>query len=57
MLGVAPHRSEKGNGRAGPPRPQYVTLAWSDRLARSITPVRDVSGGDDDAGLPGACRP
>jgi DNA segregation ATPase FtsK/SpoIIIE, S-DNA-T family len=39
----------------GPARPEYVTLAWSDLLARSIAPIRDVSG-DDDAALPGACR-
>ena len=39
-----------------PVRPEYVTSAWSDRLARSIAPVRDVSGDDADAGLPGACR-
>jgi S-DNA-T family DNA segregation ATPase FtsK/SpoIIIE len=40
----------------GPVRPEYVTAAWSDRLARSIAPVRDVSGDDEDAGLPDACR-
>ena len=40
----------------GPVRPEYVTSAWSDRLARSIAPVRDVSGDDADAGLPEACR-
>jgi S-DNA-T family DNA segregation ATPase FtsK/SpoIIIE len=40
----------------GPARPEYVTPAWSDRLARSIAPVRDVSGDDEAAGLPGACR-
>jgi S-DNA-T family DNA segregation ATPase FtsK/SpoIIIE len=39
-----------------PVRPEYVTPAWSDRLARSIAPVRDVSGAGDDAGLPDACR-
>jgi S-DNA-T family DNA segregation ATPase FtsK/SpoIIIE len=45
------------NGPAsGPARPEFVTPAWSDRLARSLAPVRDVSGDDADAGLPGACR-
>jgi DNA segregation ATPase FtsK/SpoIIIE, S-DNA-T family len=29
---------------AGRVRPEYVTPAWSGRLARSIAPVRDVSG-------------
>ena len=37
-------------------RPEYVTPAWAERVARSIAPVRDVSGGDDAAGLPDACR-
>src|ERR1035438_3952392 len=40
----------------GPVRPEYVTPAWFERLARSIAPVRDVSGDDQDAGLPEACR-
>ena len=39
-----------------PVRPEFVTPAWSDRLARSLAPVRDVSGDDEDAGLPEACR-
>src|ERR1017187_10457321 len=39
-----------------PVRPEYVTPAWAERLARSIAPVRDVSGDDEAAGLPGACR-
>ena len=40
----------------GEVRPEYVTPAWSDRLARSIAPVRDVSGDDEAAALPGTCR-
>ena len=40
----------------GPVRPEYVTVAWAERLARSMAPVRDVSGDDEAAGLPEACR-
>jgi S-DNA-T family DNA segregation ATPase FtsK/SpoIIIE len=40
----------------GPVRPEYVTAAWADRLARSLAPVRDVSGDDEAATLPDACR-
>ena len=39
-----------------PVRPEFVTPGWADRLARSLAPVRDVSGDDEDAGLPGDCR-
>ena len=39
----------------GPVRPEYASGAWADLVARSITPVRDVSD-DDGAGLPEACR-
>jgi S-DNA-T family DNA segregation ATPase FtsK/SpoIIIE len=39
-----------------PVRPEFVPPAWSDRLARSIAPVRDISGDDEDGGLPGTCR-
>ena len=37
-------------------RPEYVTSAWADQVARSIAPIRDVSGDEDPAGLPGSCR-
>jgi len=40
----------------GEVRPEYVTPAWTDRLARSLAPVRDISDDDDAAGLPDACR-
>jgi DNA segregation ATPase FtsK/SpoIIIE, S-DNA-T family len=40
----------------GPVRPEYVPPAWADRLARSLAPLRDVSGDDEDGGLPDACR-
>ena len=40
----------------GQVRPEYVTPGWAGRLARSIAPIRDISGSEEDAGLPGACR-
>jgi S-DNA-T family DNA segregation ATPase FtsK/SpoIIIE len=39
-----------------PARPEYVTPGWAERLARAIAPIRDVSGDEEDAGLPGTCR-
>ena len=39
-----------------PVRPECVAPGWGEQLARSIAPVRDVSGDDDAAGLPDACR-
>ena len=40
----------------GPVRPEYVTPVWAERLARSVASIRDVSGDEDDTGLPGSCR-
>ena len=40
----------------GEVRPEYVTSAWADQVARSVAPIRDVSGDEDAAGLPGSCR-
>ena len=37
-------------------RPEYVTAGWCETLARSIAPVRDISGDGEVAALPGACR-
>ena len=37
-------------------RPEYVTPGWCQTLARSIAPVRDVSGNDETAMLPDTCR-
>jgi hypothetical protein len=34
----------------GPVRPEYVTAAWAERVARSMAPIRDVSGDEDGAG-------
>jgi S-DNA-T family DNA segregation ATPase FtsK/SpoIIIE len=40
----------------GPVRPEYVTPGWAERVARSVAPIRDVSGDEEDTGLPGSCR-
>ncbi|MGH3721044.1 MAG: FtsK/SpoIIIE domain-containing protein [Pseudonocardiaceae bacterium] len=37
-------------------RPEYVTPAWCERLARGLAPLRDISGDAEEAALPGACR-
>ncbi|MGH3865458.1 MAG: FtsK/SpoIIIE domain-containing protein [Pseudonocardiaceae bacterium] len=37
-------------------RPEYVTPAWCERLARGLAPLRDISGAEEEAALPGACR-
>jgi S-DNA-T family DNA segregation ATPase FtsK/SpoIIIE len=37
-------------------RPEYVTAAWCEAIARQIAPVRDISGDDETAMLPDACR-
>ena len=47
---------QMGEPAVAPVRPEYVTPAWADRVARSIAPIRDVSGDEADAGLPGTCR-
>ena len=36
--------------------PDLVDPAWLARVARSLAPVRDISGGDNDSVLPAACR-
>jgi S-DNA-T family DNA segregation ATPase FtsK/SpoIIIE len=46
---------QMGRPAVGPVRPEYVSGAWADLLARSIAPVRDVRD-EDGAGLPEACR-
>ncbi|MGH3871883.1 MAG: FtsK/SpoIIIE domain-containing protein [Pseudonocardiaceae bacterium] len=45
-----------GEDPVGNVRPEYVTAAWCERLARGLAPLRDVSGAEDEAALPGACR-
>lgn len=37
-------------------RPDFVTPAWCLRLARSISPLRDISGETEDSALPGSSR-
>ena len=37
-------------------RAQYADPGWCTRLARSLAPVRDVSPGEDDGGLPDSAR-
>jgi S-DNA-T family DNA segregation ATPase FtsK/SpoIIIE len=37
-------------------RLEYVTPGWAEKLARSIAPIREVSGDEEDAGRPGRCR-
>jgi DNA segregation ATPase FtsK/SpoIIIE, S-DNA-T family len=37
-------------------RPEYVSAAWCEAIARPIAPVRDVSGDDETAMLPDTCR-
>lgn len=36
--------------------PDLVDPAWLSRVARSLAPLRDISGGDNDSILPNACR-
>ncbi len=36
-------------------RPDLVSVAWCERVARALAPIRDASR-DDDAALPNACR-
>ncbi|WP_281287124.1 FtsK/SpoIIIE domain-containing protein, partial [Nonomuraea turkmeniaca] len=40
----------------GPVLGDFVSAAWSDRLARSLSPIRDVSRDDPAGNLPGAIR-
>ena len=47
---------QAGEPAVGPVRPEYVTPGWAARLARSVAPIRDVSGDQEDTGLPGSCR-
>lgn len=37
-------------------RPDFVSAAWCSRLARSLSPLRDISGETEDSALPGASR-
>ncbi|MEU6995612.1 FtsK/SpoIIIE domain-containing protein [Streptomyces sp. NPDC046465] len=37
-------------------RPDFVTPAWCLRLARAVSPLRDISGETEDSALPGSSR-
>lgn len=37
-------------------RPDLVSPAWCERVARALAPIRDVSGEDEEASLPGSSR-
>ncbi|MBY8340183.1 cell division protein FtsK [Streptomyces spinosirectus] len=37
-------------------RPDFVSPAWCARLARSLSPLRDISGETEDSALPGSSR-
>jgi S-DNA-T family DNA segregation ATPase FtsK/SpoIIIE len=37
-------------------RPDLVELPWAQRVARAISPVRDISPSEEDTGLPGTAR-
>ncbi len=47
---------ETGTARLRGVRPDLVSPAWCGRLARCLSPIRDISGETEDAGLPGASR-
>ena len=47
---------QTGEPAIAPVRPEYVTSAWAERVARSLAPIRDVSGDEEDTGLPASCR-
>ncbi len=45
-----------GEDSADNVRPECVTPPWCERLARGLAPLRDISGDEEEAALPGACR-
>ncbi|GHB56133.1 cell division protein FtsK [Streptomyces viridiviolaceus] len=47
---------EAGAERIPNVRPDFVTAAWCLRLARSLSPLRDISGETEDSALPGSSR-
>ncbi len=47
---------ETGTARLRHVRPDLVTPAWCARMARCLSPIRDISGETEDAGLPGSSR-
>ena len=55
-LGVRLRLSQAGLGQLRGIRPDLVTPAWCARLARGLSPVRDVSGEAEDSAIPGSSR-
>ena len=47
---------QTGESAIAPVRPEYVTPAWAEKLARSVAPIRDISANEEDTGLPASCR-
>ncbi|MDN0193569.1 FtsK/SpoIIIE domain-containing protein [Streptomyces sp. S.PNR 29] len=47
---------EAGAERLKDVRPDFVSSAWCLRLARSLSPLRDISGETEDSALPGSSR-
>ncbi|MEU3849577.1 FtsK/SpoIIIE domain-containing protein [Streptomyces sp. NPDC029554] len=47
---------EAGAERLTDVRPDFVSPAWCLRLARSLSPLRDISGETEDSALPGSSR-
>ncbi|WP_329336069.1 FtsK/SpoIIIE domain-containing protein [Streptomyces sp. NBC_00663] len=47
---------EAGAERIKDVRPDFVSAAWCLRLARSLSPLRDISGETEDSALPSASR-
>ncbi|MCX4989248.1 MULTISPECIES: FtsK/SpoIIIE domain-containing protein [unclassified Streptomyces] len=47
---------QTGIARVRDVRPDFVSAAWCGRLARSLSPLRDISGETEDSALPGASR-
>ncbi|GAA2560667.1 MULTISPECIES: FtsK/SpoIIIE domain-containing protein [Streptomyces] len=47
---------EAGAERLKDVRPDFVSPAWCLRLARSLSPLRDISGETEDSALPGSSR-
>lgn len=47
---------QTGTARVSSVRPDFVSPAWCARLARSLSPLRDISGEAEDSALPGSSR-
>ncbi|WP_328770944.1 FtsK/SpoIIIE domain-containing protein [Streptomyces sp. NBC_00286] len=47
---------EAGTERVAQVRPDFVSTAWCLRLARSLSPLRDISGETEDSALPASSR-